>query len=155
MNPIFSNCVVSDAQALAENNVTAWWDDPSWNMLWHIRTLQYVIDGAAARGAHRLLQDRDRTRHMKAVDPATGRVVGYVRWEVPVGCEGDWLEMQTPDVTEAEREVYRRRYEAADWSTHEGMGEMDDPVHQIQPRIMKGRTFLSKSHISRSAESYG
>jgi hypothetical protein len=141
-----SNCTVSDAQAIAECNMTAWWHDPTYHMLWPGRTLQYVIDGAAARGPHRLLQGRERTRHVKAVDPATGRVVGYVRWDVPAGHEASWPEMRTPDVTDpAERARYRRLHRDADLVSREGMGVLDDPVHRIRPEILKGRTFLGES----------
>ncbi|KAE8155001.1 hypothetical protein BDV25DRAFT_170325 [Aspergillus avenaceus] len=73
----------------SRNNIAAFWEDPSWAILW-----------PSDRQPRSLLRNRECLRHQKAVDTNAGGVVGYARWVLPGSrsCNGDcsivWAEAQ-------------------------------------------------------------
>ncbi len=76
--------VLADGPALGRNNMSAFWEDPSWILVWPTGTeLDLLIDSATKRVPRNLLSDRAVLRHQKAVDPRTGALVGYARWRLP------------------------------------------------------------------------
>ncbi|KAB5550023.1 acyl-CoA N-acyltransferase [Coniochaeta sp. 2T2.1] len=115
-------CTVADAAELARNNMSAFWEDPTWILLWleHV-TKEFLIEQATKRYPRSLLRDRTLNRHQKAVDPATGTLVGYARWVLPevLECDGSgrptWPQAQVPAVTADEEEELRRLAESAWW----------------------------------------
>lgn len=139
-----------DAAAVARNNASAFWEDPNWRYCWRPHyTLERLVAAFVERTPANLLRDRDALRHFKAVDPATGRLVGYIRWRLPAGrCCGEppvWPEGQTPDVSVEEREEFEKRAAAADWDPVDyGEEELDNALKPIQERLLAKKEYLSK-----------
>ncbi|KAJ6571102.1 hypothetical protein B0H19DRAFT_1231054 [Mycena capillaripes] len=105
---------LADAPHLAHNNMSAFWTDASWRLLWPSITLPYLISQCSLRVPRNLLKDRATLRHQKAVDPATGALLGYARWKVPGTKEAEWLDAQVKDVeSEAERQGIEERANGA------------------------------------------
>jgi hypothetical protein len=81
-------CTFSDAEALANNNVSAFWEDATWRLVWtrpgHAEVpKEDLIRAAGLRMRNNLIMDRDARRHVKAVD-GNGEIVGYARWSFRV-----------------------------------------------------------------------
>lgn len=111
---IISGCTVADGDALAANNLPAFWADPHFRLNWPNRTLEYHVIQIAKRFPNHLLTGRETRRHLKAVHPDTGRIVGYARWILPAGWELDasvtvWPEAVTPAVSEDDGRLEHRR----------------------------------------------
>jgi hypothetical protein len=79
-----SQCTVADGAALSRNSISAFWEDPHWILAWRHRTLEHHISEIAKRMPRNLLNDRMTKRHQKAIDPETGRILGYARWILPL-----------------------------------------------------------------------
>jgi hypothetical protein len=80
---------VADAAALVRSNMAAFWEDPTWIVLWPKDIiLDFLIEQSTKRQALNLLRLREVTRHEKAVDLIAGAVVGYARWILPCECRG-------------------------------------------------------------------
>jgi hypothetical protein len=74
----------SDGSAVAVNTTHAFWDVPMWRLQWRPEiTLPFLTEQILKRQSLRLLRERDTLRHLKAVDPETGELVGYSRWRLP------------------------------------------------------------------------
>lgn len=160
---LITHCTVADAPDVAHHSMHAFWQDPNWRMLWrpaHARGgLPFVVAQATARGPRGLLRDRGRLRHYKAVDAATGRFVGYIRWRLPVrhgGSEEEagggssssssgpvcWSDGQTPDVSPEERDIYDRRAEAAWWETDPSGDVLDGPMKKIRDDLLAKKEYI-------------
>ncbi len=146
-------CTVSDGEALAYNNMSAFWEDPNWILNWKSKTLDYIIEQAAKRQPHNLLCDRATLRHQKVVDTATGRVVGYARWELPqdrvatTGGEVEWAEAQVPEVSAEKRSMFERLAKTADWSPTGAASALDIPVIAKQHEIMAKKSYMCMFHV--------
>lgn len=131
---IIKGCTVADGPNVARNNMSAFWQDPNWRLVWPYTTLPHVIEQCAARVPRNLLLDRDTLRHSKAVDPETGELLGYVRWKLPGSrCRNEdgtpvWPEWQTPGVSPEEEAGIVERTEAADWNPSMEADVLDVPV---------------------------
>jgi hypothetical protein len=145
-----TGCSIADGAALSHNNMSAFWQDPNWVLCWKHTTLEKHILEAAKRFPRNLLNDREVLRHQKAVDPETGRVVGYARWILPVSHakledgEPAWLEAQVPAVGEEEEAEIRRIAETADWKWLPGAEVLDIPVSRIKKELLEGKEYLRK-----------
>lgn len=83
---IVTSCAVSDGADLARNNMSAFWEDPTWKLLWpKFMAKEFIIEQCSKRVPRNLLQERSTLRHQKAVDPETGALMGYARWVLPQG----------------------------------------------------------------------
>ncbi|TIC97215.1 hypothetical protein CH35J_007254 [Colletotrichum higginsianum] len=144
-------CTLADVPALARNNMSAFWTDPNWILLWpkDIR-LDFLIEQVTERMPNSLLGNRATLRHQKAVDPETGAVVGYARWELPAGYEGAaaWADSQIADVSEEQRKTFKERSDAAWWKPRL-MNGIDDCVPE------KDRVLAEKPYISEWPSSVG
>lgn len=155
---IITHCTApDDATAIARNNASAFWEDPNWRYSWQHYTLERLVAAFVQRTPRNLLRDRDVLRHFRAVDPATGRLVGYIRWRLPAGrCwegrQGDgveeqvpaWPEGQTPDVSAEEREEFEKRAVGADWNPIDyGEEELDHALVPIKNRLLAKKEYLS------------
>lgn len=152
-----TNCTVHDAAAIAANNMSAFWQDPNWRMLWRHTTLPNVITQASARGARNLLRDRDALRHFKAVDSSTGKLVGYIRWKLPAGHREDevgravWQEGQTPDVSDGERKRFEEMAAAASWEIDRSSDVLDEPFSRARQDFLAKKEYLGMfSSLTRS-----
>jgi len=68
-----------------------------------------------------------------AVDCASGGVLGYARWVLPVSLrkQGKWPVGRVLDVSDEEVQL-RELFDAADWTfATGGVGNLDDRVHEI------------------------
>lgn len=145
-------CTVEDAHALARNNMSAFWTDENWVLIWKShRTLEQVIDISSKRQARNLLRDRVILRHQAAVDTETGKIVGYARWKLPPGYvtvqgtnEPQWPDAQVPDVSEAEREEFSKLAESADWCPSSHMDALDEPVTKIKRELLAKKDYIGK-----------
>ncbi|KAB5513126.1 hypothetical protein GE09DRAFT_981423 [Coniochaeta sp. 2T2.1] len=165
-SPTFTTtpCTLPDGPSIGRNNVLAFWTDKTWVQVWRsggrIRSRSYVADQAAKRGRGNLLLDRAHRRHLKAVDAATGEVVGYARWVLPqqgdgccVGqdddpCHGLWREAQIPDVDEGVREEAERESAGADWEVEGGvMDGIDEPIVRRLGELKAGRRYMELDYL--------
>lgn len=128
---IITNCTVHDGPEMARNNTRAFWEDPNWRCCWAHTNLERVIANNILRAPMNLLKDRDILRHFKAVDPKTGKFVGYIRWKLPLSRllnkDGSpvWPEGQTPNVSPEERAQIHKTAGTAIWDPLEYGGEDD------------------------------
>ncbi|KAI1865573.1 hypothetical protein JX265_007896 [Neoarthrinium moseri] len=140
-------CTVQDGAGLARNNMTAFWTDPTWVLLWKNKTTEYVVQQCTLRMPKNLLDDRAHKRHQKVVDTETGVVVGYCRWLLPDRLTGEWLEAQTPVVSRAEEKEFSKRFDSADWSTAP-LGNMDDPVHVTMQKYKGLKEYMQIDYLA-------
>jgi hypothetical protein len=146
-------CTAADAAALAHNNMSAFWEDPIWILLWpkHIK-LSYLIEQCAKCYPRNLLRDREKTRHQKVVDPVTGEVIGYARWILPdelvKGKEGEiCAEGVVEDVSEEKRKNFEELAASAWWDrgAHNlKIGDTDDVNVAVRNRIVAEKPYISK-----------
>lgn len=144
---LISGCTVADGDALAANNLPAFWADPHFRLNWPNRTLEYHLIQIAKRFPHNLLTGRDTKRHLKAVDPDTGRIVGYVRWILPVGSGTSiWPEAVTPAVNKDDEAFFRRLASMADWDTGDTTASdgQISPVQKAEIEILSKKTYIRK-----------
>ncbi|KAI8256023.1 hypothetical protein K4K53_007589 [Colletotrichum sp. SAR 10_77] len=158
-------CTLADGPSLARNNMSAFWTDPNWILLWpkHI-TLDFLIEQAAKRLPNNLLRDRDALRHEVAVDPATGALLGYARWELPAaktstsGPDGsgrpEWAAAQIPDVSAEERKALKERADGAWWEPIDMEG-IDDESVKVKERILAEKPYLSLDYLAVHPENKG
>lgn len=142
---------MADGAGLARNNIAAFWRDPAWALLWpEAIDLEFLIEQSAKRQPRNLLRNQEFLRHQKAVDLATGDVVGYARWVLPVGrsLNGDggtpWEEAQVPAVSEDEEMRFTRQAEAAWWKPRSDISGMDDEINAIMERTIADKACIRK-----------
>lgn len=139
---------LSDSEAIARNNMSAFWEDPNWVPTWQGKTLSFVIGEMQKRMPRILLQDRVTRRHQKAVDAATGELVGYARWVLPPGktttpmSGPEWADMQIADVTGPERKEIERAADGAQWDRRTDMDVLDVPVRKKKMEILGSGTYM-------------
>ncbi|KAI1082213.1 hypothetical protein F5B20DRAFT_532571 [Whalleya microplaca] len=141
-------CVASDGPSLAYNNMSAYWTDPTWVLLWENKTREYVIEQAAKRYPKSLLMDRAHKRHQVAVDSDTGQIVGYCRWILPDRLTGEWLEAQTPAVSAEEETEYAKSFDNADFSGRPGMDDIDIPISVIKKRLLGLKEYIELEYLA-------
>lgn len=102
--------VLADCPAIARNNLAAFWEDKNWRLSWdETITLDYLVKQQSDKVPNDLLHRRDILRHLKAVDPDTGSLLGYLRLALPVehattpSGAPTWPEMQTAAVSAEEK----------------------------------------------------
>lgn len=145
-----SHCTVEDGEAIARNNMSAFWGDPNWRYVWKHTTLPHVIEAASARGANNLLKDRDVLRHFKCVERNSGQIVGYARWKLPPtrykNEDGSpvWPEGQTPDVSDEELAKILARAAGANWNPNatEPNDDLDEPLTARKHELMAKKEYL-------------
>lgn len=136
---------VADDDALAANNLPAFWADPHFRLNWPNRILEYHVIQIAKRCPNNLLTGRETKRHLKAVDPDTGRIVGYARWILPADFDASvWPEAVTPAVSEEDEALLRRLASMADWGTGDTTDEPTSPVRKTENEILSKKTYIPK-----------
>lgn len=107
---------MADAAAIAKNNVSAFWGEPGWRIMYEKEKggpyvgLETLIAINQIRWPHNLLLDRAARRHQVVVHVPTGEIVGYARWLMPEGYQDKWLETQMPDIDAAQKEAHAEVY---------------------------------------------
>jgi hypothetical protein len=147
-------CTVADAGALARNNISAFWQDPNWILSWTKDiTLEYLIEQSTKRQANNLLRSPEDRRHIKATDPATGKLVGYARWVLPssnvVAPDGspEWIQAQVPGVDEVEKKRLAELAASAWWEPREDVAKIDEPVGAIKRRHLASRPYICNKNL--------
>jgi hypothetical protein len=81
---------LADTPGLARTLMSAWYEDPHWRALWlQTPVLEALIHMASEGMSWSLVNSESRKRYKKAVDTATGEIVGYVRWVLPPVLDGE------------------------------------------------------------------
>ena len=121
---LIPNCTVEDAAGLAKNNMTSFYGEPWWNMLWDI-PLESIITMCTARTPNNLMRDRHVRRHQKVIDTSTGQIVGYARWILPETHADGWLEAQVPDASDEDKARFVAAFDAQPWRTRPEADDSD------------------------------
>ncbi|KAK2002498.1 acetyltransferase [Colletotrichum falcatum] len=149
-------CTLADAPALARNNMSAFWTNHSWYLLWPKDTkLEFLIEQTTKRIPNNLISNRATLRHQKAVDPETGALLGYARWVLPPGYEEavEWADSQIADVSEEEKRELKKRSDAAWWKPI-SMDEIDDCIPE-KNRFMAKRPYINLDYLAVHPENKG
>uniref|UniRef100_L2FEH7 GNAT family n=1 Tax=Colletotrichum fructicola (strain Nara gc5) TaxID=1213859 RepID=L2FEH7_COLFN len=141
-------CTLADGPSLARNNMSAFWTDPNWILLWpkHI-TLDFLIEQAAKRLPNNLLRDRGALRHeLPAAKTSTSGPDGSGRPE--------WAAAQIPDVGAEERKALKERADGAWWEPIDMEG-IDDESVKVKERILAEKPCLSLDYLAVHPENKG
>ncbi|ETS81019.1 hypothetical protein PFICI_06021 [Pestalotiopsis fici W106-1] len=147
-------CTVADSDAISRNNMSAFWQDVNWVLSWRHTTLEKHIIESAKRYPRNLLKDRDNTRHQKAIDPETGRLVGYARWLIPAAHAVTdigtpvWPEAVVPAVSPDEEAEFERIAESADWKPDVTSDPLDHEMVEIRKELMTGRDYMLLDYLA-------
>lgn len=151
---ILSQCSVADGTALAANSIPAFWVDPHWVLAWRHRTLEYHISQIALRFPRNLLNKRETLRHQKAVDPETGRILGYARWCLPPSHNTNlddgtpiWPEAQVPAVEPEKEAEIQRIAETVVWDPNDDADALLDRVNALEKEVTPKTPYISKLRI--------
>ncbi|KAK5661885.1 hypothetical protein OQA88_9993 [Cercophora sp. LCS_1] len=144
-----------DGPAVARNTGGAFWEEPMWKLQWRSDVTQdFLIEQLLKRQASRLLRERAALRHQKAVDPESGRLVGYARWRLPdnrtITPDGtpEWAEAQIPDVGEDRKKELDTIAAEAWWDPRTDVDELDDDNDAVKDRVVAGRSFLELEFLA-------
>ncbi|KAJ5623932.1 hypothetical protein N7510_000241 [Penicillium lagena] len=127
-----SRCTVADSAAIAHNNIPAFWQNDNWRFSWSHRTLSQHLAEIVKRAPRNLINNRSIMRHQMAIDPETGRILGYARWKLPVShattADGlpVWPEALVPVVSPEEEAEIRRVAEMAVWDPNPAADGVED-----------------------------
>ncbi|KAK0724424.1 acetyltransferase [Lasiosphaeris hirsuta] len=154
-----TSVTVADGPALAANNIPAFWADPHWRLEWQHRTLEYHISQIALRYPRTLLRNRATARHQKAVDTATGEILGYVRWSIPAshsttitsekgGNEPAWPEAMVPTVSSEEEAEIDRVAETAVWDPRSDTDPLSDGPREIEKEILGRKEYMILDYLA-------
>ena len=141
-------CTVADGAALSRNNISAFWQDSNWVLSWRHTTLEDHIVEIAKRVQRILVSSRETLRHQKAVDPETGRILGYCRWILPPShatlADGRpvWPEAMVPAVSPEEEAEIQRVAATAIFNPNKETDPLDDKVTQIKNELMGRKPYL-------------
>ena len=146
---------VDDAAGLAKSNVTAFYEETWWRILFPpTRTRESLIQAVTARSPRNLLTARDVRRHQKVVDSATGELVGYARWILPESLAHEWMEAQVPSVSEAYERRDEKMFDWQDFTRRNAMAKLAAPIHAGFRKFAPPKPHISESgllppHIAR------
>jgi hypothetical protein len=145
-------CSTADASSLARNNITAFWNDPTWKLQWPEEvTLDFLIEQSTKRQPRNLLRNRHNTRHQKVVNHVTGGLLGYARWILPSGHfdsnngDTEWSEAQIPDVSDEEKKQFMDLAESAWWDARDDMNALEDRILVVMDRLLAENIYISES----------
>jgi GNAT superfamily N-acetyltransferase len=144
-------CTIADGPGLARNNVSAFWDDKSWEQAWtrKNKNREYAITQATARWPYNLIKDLShRRRYEKVVDVNTGELVGYANWMLPEASEEElekmWPEAHGPRVDDETRELLKKRFDDADWVFNSSPNGTGPPENDMGSRLRGEEKWLGK-----------
>ncbi|OQO11718.1 hypothetical protein B0A48_03445 [Cryoendolithus antarcticus] len=141
-------CTTHDGLAIATNNVGAFWRDASWILIWGTKTETYVASQAALRWPYNLLQNQAHHRFFKGVDSESGKLLGFVRWDLPdvPGASELWIEGRVPSVELEVEAVLKKAKESADWEYIEN--DLDAPIGAAMRRLKEGQGYLVLDYLA-------
>jgi hypothetical protein len=153
------SCSYDDGRAIAEVQVSAFWTDPTWVIIWPGKTLEYVIAQYARRIPHTLHSERAHRRHQKIVELETNKVVGYARWTLPelsgIDMEDFWPTARVPDVTKEKEVDSKAEYLAANFDFDRSLDELDRPLDEIMSGFLEQKKYAGKfAHTNNTDDEY-
>ncbi|KAL7942562.1 hypothetical protein V8C42DRAFT_331352 [Trichoderma barbatum] len=152
---------ITDSEALSRNNVSAFWEDPNWVLAWRHTTLEKHIDTLTRRYPRRLINDRANSRHQKAIDPQTGRLLGYARWILPesyaTAPDGKpvWPEAMGPLVGPEEEAEIKRIAEATPWDPNNESDPLDNKINKIKDELMQRKPYICLDYLAVHPDNQG
>ncbi|EFQ36031.1 acetyltransferase [Colletotrichum graminicola] len=158
---IMRQCTVADSDELTRNNIPAFWADRHWNLAWRHRTLEYHISQVAKRTPRNLLSNPETKRQQKAVDPATGRIVGFARWYLPgshsTTADGTptWPDAVVPAVTSEEEAEIQRVAKTAHWDPNEESDELIIPIREAKDEILAKKPYMRLDYLAVHPDNQG
>ncbi|KAF4994097.1 hypothetical protein FGRMN_6012 [Fusarium graminum] len=123
-----SPCRVEDGDYIALSKVSAFFEESWWRLTWTDRTRESLIQSIADRSPKNLLTDREIRRHQKVVHVESGDIVGYARWIMPESHKDHWLNAQTPDVSDEQKEVFAKRHAETEWNPRTDNDKFDEHI---------------------------
>ncbi|KAM0348711.1 hypothetical protein ACHAPU_004150 [Fusarium lateritium] len=123
-----SPCRVEDGDSIALSKVAAFFEESWWRLSWTDRTRESLIQSVADRSPKNLLTSRETRRHQKVVHLETGDIVGYARWIMPESHKDYWLNAQTPDVSDEQKEVFAKRHAETEWNPRTENDKFDEHI---------------------------
>jgi hypothetical protein len=157
---IVAPCTLDDASAIARNNISAFWEDKNWALMWtrKNKSRDYVISQAALRWPYNLVKDTIYRRREKVVDVSTGELVGFATWVLPkAGVAGEdedeagkqeigdlWPEARVPEVDDETLELLKKRYDEADWESDHATHVLDPPVNELRAQLKGDKKWLGE-----------
>ncbi|KAF6819062.1 hypothetical protein CMUS01_11781 [Colletotrichum musicola] len=140
-----SGVTYDDAAGVAETSTLAFYHtDQHWRALWGSTPMDKIMRGASARMSQGLASDRARTRHIKAVYRATGKVIGYARWILPEDNDSiRWVDAKTREPSVQQAGAFEVAYEAytedgrARWMDGEMYKALDTPIREAEIEEMR------------------
>lgn len=150
-----TSCTLDDAPAIAHNNVSAFWEDKNWVLMWtrKNKSREYVISQAALRWPYNLVKDTTYRRREKTIEVSTGKLVGLCTWVLPkAGTEkyndqeicDVWPEARVPGVDEEMLEGLKKRYNEADWDSDHAMDVLSPAVNELRARCKGDKKYGRK-----------
>lgn len=153
-------CTLDDAPAIARNNISAFWEDKNWVLLWTRKgkSREYVISQSVHRWPYNLTKDPIHRRHEKVVNVDTGELVGFAVWILP-GASGAgeeksgtgekeiselWPEARGPEVDDETLELLKKRSDEADWEFDHAMDVLDEPGIVLKKRLKGDKRWLGE-----------
>jgi hypothetical protein len=137
-------CTLADAPAIADVNISAFWQDPSWVLMWPNKSREYVTTQAVLRMPLTLLRDPVHKRHQKVIDD-NSKVLGYARWTLPSTGNDEavfWPEARIEIVGDEEIQKAEIEYKSAWWDYDRSLDVLDDPIDEIRNRLYDPRTHV-------------
>lgn len=121
-----------------------------------------MIERSTNRVPWILLTERETKRHQKAVDVATGEVVGYIRWVLPheLADKNIWPETQVAEVSQKDREQFERNFQELPQPNTKSFesGEMlvfrGSGLQEAEKKVRADGPFLSKCSIRVKGKNY-
>lgn len=148
-----SPCRVEDGLQIAQSQVSAFFEEAWWRLSWTDRTRESLIQSIADRSPKNLLTKREVRRHQKIVHLETGDIVGYARWILPESHKDAWLEAQTPDVSDEQKEAFAKRHAETDWNPREDNDKLDDHIDGWREKH-KQEMDMGKNHQENVAQTW-
>ncbi|RFU78513.1 acyl- n-acyltransferase [Trichoderma arundinaceum] len=145
---VLAPCSLADSEALSRNNMSAFWTDANWVISWRNTTLEEHIASTTLRYPRRLISDHEISRHQKAIDPETGRLLGYARWLLPASnarnADGElvWPEALGPAVGPEEEAEIRRVAAAAPWNPINDSDPLDSKIKEVKERLLQKKPYM-------------
>jgi hypothetical protein len=146
-----AHCTVADGEAIARNNISAFWEDPHSYLEWRHRTLeQHIIQVAKQTPRDLLDDDRTTKRHQKVVDKETGCLLGYARWKIPPSHATKangmpaWPDAVVPAVGPEEEAEIRRIADTALMDANSRSVESLAPLRKVRNGILARKSYMRK-----------
>lgn len=110
---LIPNCTVDDGLGISQAKFESFHREPWWTSVFPADRNETILDSMILREPYNQLTGRSARRHQKVIHVPTGEIVGYARWIV--SSADDWLEAQTPPVSEEEEARFKAQHSSVFW----------------------------------------